>query len=132
MRINMINALYVAIIVVLTVSLICSTFSVSNALGKVKVTRGPVTCDNLSGGGARCCQTETGNNGIEIEYCTLCLNQNPPSGCGPRHQGHDVPPGFPSNNAGPKSGGVLDQPETPTNGGDVSNPNNNRGFLEHP
>ena len=70
-------------IVVLTITIIGSSF-LPNVLAKEKVTSGPVKCGEITDGTVHCCQAETGSDGIEIIWCTLCDNTNPPSNCTPR------------------------------------------------
>jgi hypothetical protein len=45
---------------------------------------GLVNCEELTGDSVHCCATETGSDGIEIRWCTVCDNTNPPSDCTPR------------------------------------------------
>ena len=44
-----------------------------------------------------CCQTQTDASGLEITYCTICSNTQPPSDCSPRYikaekSGNPLPP----------------------------------------
>lgn len=113
-------------------ALIYSPIAAPGVFAKAKTTLGQVICDNLSGGGARCCQTETGSGGIEITYCTGCRNQNPPSDCSPRYQDTDVRNPSGSNEVTePSNGdGVLEQPATnPSIGNGINNPTNG-GVLD--
>jgi hypothetical protein len=119
------NILFLSIIFTMVAVLIYSPVVGPGFSAKAKTSWGPLTCDNLSMGGARCCQTETGSDGIEITYCTLCKNQNPPSDCSPRYQDTDVRnPSGPNEVREPNNGdGVLEQPTTnPSTGNDISNP----------
>ena len=45
---------------------------------------GPVKCEALTDETSQWCATETGSDGIEIKWCTMCDNISPPSNCTPR------------------------------------------------
>jgi hypothetical protein len=70
------------VIVILTITIIGSS-SLTNVLAKGKVTMGPYNCEEVSDF-VNCCAVETGSDGIEITWCTICDNTNPPSNCSPR------------------------------------------------
>jgi hypothetical protein len=70
-------------IVILTITIIGSS-SLTNVLAKGKVTMGPVNCEELTSDSVHCCAIETGSDGIEITWCTVCDNTSPPSNCTPR------------------------------------------------
>jgi hypothetical protein len=118
----------------LVVGLIYSSYSRSDVFAKPKVTRGQVEC---SGKGdpsnpakrIKCCQTETDNKGIEIRWCTVCDNTDPPSNCGPRYQERRAPTTGEANL--PTGGGVIEQPATPKKHGGTVLPKGG-GALENP
>jgi hypothetical protein len=86
------NALIFVVISVLVVTLIYSSYFISDVAG---VTRGPITCQSDFPGYIKCCQTETDDEGLEIKWCTLCDNTNPPSNCSEREiatEGPQTPP----------------------------------------
>src|SRR6266516_4001675 len=68
----------------LTVVLICSLASTSYA----RINSGPIICLKMGYqttiDKVGCCQKQTDNQGIEINYCTICADTHPPSNCGPR------------------------------------------------
>lgn len=70
------------IIVIITVTIIGSS-SLTSVLAEGEVTIGPANCEEFDTF-VKCCAVETGSDGIEITYCTMCDNTNPPSNCGPR------------------------------------------------
>jgi len=71
------------------VTLIFSLYSVPDVFARIKY--GNIIC--IAGVGPKgatvgevgCCQTQTDTtNGLEIKYCTICADTQPPSQCGPR------------------------------------------------
>ena len=119
------------LIVPVIFTLVAALFFSSNVAAKPSVTRGPINCQVWSYNGLwiPCCQTETGKDGIEIQYCSLCQNTSPPSNCESRFQ---VSPRDLSNDpTGTKSGIDSGQLSTPPKsndgasskgGGDVGQP----------
>jgi hypothetical protein len=128
------------VISILVVALIYGSFPRSD-LFAVIVERGLIDCVPFSNvDEVQCCQTETDDKGIEIKWCTDCVNTSPPSNCGPRYQeagiGETPPPAGPS--VLPEDG-VLEQPPrpppfdptTPLQGGVLEQPPTFApGFLE--
>src|SRR4051794_8716980 len=98
--------LIMTVIVILTITIIGSS-SLTNVQAKGKVTRGPITCDEPLGGKIGCCQTETGSDGIEILYCTVCDSTNPPSNCSSRTMSMPLSP---ESQSSPKGDSNLHQP----------------------
>jgi hypothetical protein len=104
------------IISALVVLLVYSSYSTSDVFA---LTRGPVICQ-LVGSETdvyECCQTETDDDGIEIQWCTMCDRALPEgSQCTERQPGRifgaleqpPTPP--PSGPSAPLQGGVLEQP----------------------
>jgi len=74
--------LILTFIVILTITIIGSS-TLTNVLAKGKTTMGPLNCEEVSDF-VNCCAVETGSDGIEITWCTICDNTNPPSNCSPR------------------------------------------------
>jgi hypothetical protein len=75
------------VISLLAIALILNSSSRFDVFAKPKLTRGPISCQVQPGAPnfTECCQTETDKKGIEIEWCTICDNTDPPSHCGPRY-----------------------------------------------
>jgi hypothetical protein len=136
------------VISVLVGALIYGSYPRSD-LFAVIVERGLIDCVPFANvDEVQCCQTETDDKGIEIKWCTDCVNTSPPSNCGPRYQeagiGETPPPAGPSvlpedgvfeqpptfspfNPAAPLQGGVSEQqPQTPP----PSAPGTSPGILE--
>jgi hypothetical protein len=87
-------AIFVAISVFIAAALIHYSYSRYDAFALKK---GPIDCSTGLRYApysivAKCCQTETDDEGIEIKWCTFCENTNPPSDCGPRFQDKENPP----------------------------------------
>ena len=77
------KVLVIFVIFALAITVIGSS-SLTSVLAKGKLTMGPVKCGEITDETVHCCATETGSDGIEIIWCTLCDNTNPPSNCTPR------------------------------------------------
>jgi len=110
-----------------------------------KVTKGPIECYGNPNSGAHssdlsCCQNTVDSSGLEIKYCTDCVNG--PTGitnCGPRYTVRVGPvnttgvldplgPNAPTtnNNSGTQPGSIIKvHPGTFGPAGNTSNPNNN-------
>jgi hypothetical protein len=72
------------VISILIVSLIYSSFSRSYVFAAIS--KSPIKCQVTPYPTfTECCQTTTDKKGIEIHWCTLCDNTDPPSHCGPRY-----------------------------------------------
>jgi hypothetical protein len=88
---NLSKPLVLVVISFLIVALIYSSFSRSYVA--FAETKGPIICRvGYSGFIVYCCQTTTSDDGIEIRWCTMCDNTNPPSNCSPRQPDRNAPP----------------------------------------
>ena len=79
-------------VVILFLAVTSSSYLISNSV--FAATKGPIECTALSDHSTECCQTTTEDDGIEITWCTMCENTDPPSNCSGRYQGplFDVAP----------------------------------------
>jgi hypothetical protein len=73
------------------VTLIFSLYSVPDVFARIKygniICYGGVGPAGATVGEVGCCQTQTDTkNGLEIKYCTICADTQPPSHCGPRYE----------------------------------------------
>jgi hypothetical protein len=121
----------VSIMIVCTLVLLLPIMTLDPvAFAEKKITRGPVECiENNIGNDVTCCQDETGEDNIEIRYCTICHNNNPPSDCEERHQVENFNPHTGTHSSGDKT---LQQPDSSNdNKNDIRTniPNNKEGSL---
>ena len=108
-------------IVVLIITVIGSS-SLTSVLAKGKVTMGPAKCEDLTDDAVHCCATETGSDGIEITWCTVCDNTNPPSNCTPRGMYN---PNLSPDTSTPDDNDITQQqPLSPSKSNEESNQNN--------
>jgi hypothetical protein len=116
------EAAILLVIPFLLVILIYSSFSRSDMVfAKQKVTSSPVTCSPwgryATGYWVECCQTQTDASGLEITYCTICSNTQPPSDCGPRYikaeKSCNPPNPLPPKNLPPPPSSSLPSPPLP-------------------
>ena len=114
--------LIITVIVVLTITIIGSS-SLTNVQAKGKVTRGSIDCRQIENDNkVTCCQTETGTDGIEITYCTVCDSTNPPSNCSSRMQVQTLSPDM---HTSPKGDSNLHQPNLSPSESNEETPQNN-------
>jgi hypothetical protein len=121
------KAMTIVLISFLAIALILNSTSRFDVFAKPKLTRGPIKCQVQPGAPnfTECCQTETDKKGIEIRWCTICDNTDPPSHCGPRYTdisraappkvrlpavGTELPSVAPPNGSSQTVPGTIEQP----------------------